>query len=330
MKKALTIIALCVTVLICSLCLVGCNFRIVETGHTHFFREQNVEDKFLCKKAACGESALYYYSCECGEMCEETFGYGEYYHEYEATLSHDRENHYYKCKLCGEKTAKEEHLLVNNVCACGYEYYSKGLRFILSNDGASYIVDGGTWNDTEPVIPSKYNNLPVVEIGTGAFQDCEKLTSIKIPSSVTHISSSAFDNCYLLQSVEIPNSVTRISAYAFSNCYSLSSVEIPHSVKAIGVQAFEYCTSLQSVEIPGGVTHIREGVFANCSSLKEVVIPNGVEIIDDYVFRGCSSLNTIKFIGTMEKWATISKGWWSDDVPTKKVNCSNGQADIDI
>lgn len=61
-------------------------------------------------------------------------------------------------------------------------------------------------------------NYNVIRIGESAFYDCEGLTSIEIPNSVTSIEQSAFYGCERLTSVEIPNSVVTIGENAFFNC----------------------------------------------------------------------------------------------------------------
>ena len=45
-----------------------------------------------------------------------------------------------------------------------------------------------------------------------------------IPDSVSSIGSSAFSNCYRLTSVTIPNSVTSVGEYAFYNCFGLTKL----------------------------------------------------------------------------------------------------------
>ncbi len=68
------------------------------------------------------------------------------------------------------------------------EKYSEGLEFTLNDDGKSYSVTGiGTCSDTDIVIPAVYNERPVTSIGNIAFYNCDGLTSITIPNSVTFI-----------------------------------------------------------------------------------------------------------------------------------------------
>ena len=112
--------------------------------------------------------------------------------------------------------------------ACGEETHthvkdSNGLGFRLNADRKSYsITDIGFCNDTDIVIPSVRNGLPVTIIGDRAFYDCDSLTSVVIPDSVTIIGDSAFRDCDSLTSVVIPDSVTSIAYYAFHGCDSLT------------------------------------------------------------------------------------------------------------
>lgn len=116
-------------------------------------------------------------------------------------------------------------------------------------------------------IPPKVINFSksysVTSIGSGAFLQCEGLTSVDIPNSVTAIRESAFEGCSHLTSVNIPNSVTSIGDFAFNGC-GLTSVDIPNSVTSIGDNAFGYCSRLTSVNIPNSVTSIGKSAFWLC------------------------------------------------------------------
>ena len=70
--------------------------------------------------------------------------------------------------------------------------------------------------------------------------ECEALTSVTIPDSVTNIGDWAFMECEALTSVTIPDSVTSIGDRAFEGCLRLRMVVLPKGVK-LGKQVFKKC-----------------------------------------------------------------------------------------
>lgn len=81
----------------------------------------------------------------------------------------------------------------------------------------------------------------VTKIADGAFEYCNKLTSIIIPDSVASLGNDTFTNCNALKSITIPDGVSEIGNKAFFKCFKLTDVNIPNSVIIIGESAFEYC-----------------------------------------------------------------------------------------
>ena len=116
------------------------------------------------------------------------------------------------------------------------------------------------------------------------FVNCNAITNITIPNSVTSIGSSAFQGCTGLTSIVIPDSVTSIGDSAFLNCTGLTSIVIPDSVTNIGNDAFYNCSGLTSVTIGNGVTSIGDYAFQNCTGLTSIVIPDSVTSIGNCAF----------------------------------------------
>ena len=65
----------------------------------------------------------------------------------------------------------------------------------------------------------------VKEIGSKAFHNQTKMTSIIIPNTVEKISDS-FNYCNSLESIEIPSSVTELNKFCFSNSTNLREIKI--------------------------------------------------------------------------------------------------------
>jgi len=165
----------------------------------------------------------------------------------------------------------------------GYPTVWNVLSFELINSDTAYSVSRGGSDYAEfIVIPSSYNSLPVIEIKSRGFYNCD-FTDITIPNSVTKIGERAFSNCYQLTSIIIPDSVTSIGEEAFSNCSGLMSITIPDSVTSIGNHAFYDCSGLTEITIPDSVTSIGFGAFRGCEGLTSITVPfvgNTLEVTD--------------------------------------------------
>ena len=175
--------------------------------------------------------------------------------------------------------------------------------------GVKYSKDGRKLLEA----PGELSGVYSVNEGTriicdSAFGNCDSLSEIVIPSSVTSIGDSAFYGCYSLSEIVIPSSVTSIGDGAFSSCDSLSEIVIPSSVTNVGNGAFSFCSSLSEIVIPSSVTSIGKGVFSGCSSLSEIVIPSSVTSIGDSAFSGCDSLSEIVIPSSV---TSIGKGVFS-------------------
>ena len=93
-------------------------------------------------------------------------------------------------------------------------------------------------------------------IGDSAFWDCNSLTSITLPSSITSIGDSTFEGCSNLGMVNFGENsqLTGIGERAFYSCDNLASITIPENVTSIGDWAFAGCYALAEVYNYSNVT----------------------------------------------------------------------------
>ena len=167
-----------------------------------------------------------------------------------------------------------------------YNYINNGQELEVTQGNKAY---SGTVNIPETVT---YMNRTrnVTAIGMNAFNGCEYLYAVTLPSTLKTIGSSSFLLCKGLSSITIPDNVTDIKDYAFQGCTGLTSVVIPNSVVTIGGNAFQNCKGLTSLTIGNSVKTILSDAFAGCSKLTSVVIPNSVTFLGGYAFSGCGAL----------------------------------------
>lgn len=145
-------------------------------------------------------------------------------------------------------------------------------------------------------------------------------TSYEIPDGTTSLTDNSFENCYKLETVAIPSSVVNIGNGVFFNCYlktitvdaanqNFSNDEngvlfskdkteliqypvrngkkgynIPDGVVTINKYAFHNNLAVESIAVPDSVTTINDGAFSLCRNLKYVhVSKNTISIGEDVI-----------------------------------------------
>ncbi|MDR3301360.1 MAG: leucine-rich repeat protein [Spirochaetaceae bacterium] len=98
----------------------------------------------------------------------------------------------------------------------------------------------------------------------------------------------AFTNCQYLTSITLPSSVSTIGMHTFENCTGLTSITLPASVSTIGMYAFANCTSLANITFPASLTWIYDAAFGGCTSLTSIdmSVCTGTVTLCDRVFYG--------------------------------------------
>lgn len=130
-------------------------------------------------------------------------------------------------------------------------------------------------------------------IGENAFRECEKATSIIVPSGYTSIGNYAYQNCYALESVVIHNGVSTIGQYAFQSDSKIKSIIIPDSVTSIGYMAFQG-SGLTSVKMSNAVTTFGGNCFQG-TKISSVILPATLTTTEKDIFNSVSTLNTVVF-----------------------------------
>ena len=147
-----------------------------------------------------------------------------------------------------------------------------GLKYQLdSNDRTATVINDESYANLETAsIPSQvqYNGITyqVVTVGKRAFMGCNKLTSITLPSTLTHIEDYAFYHSGIKE-LFIPKGCESIGPYAFAYCYALEKITLPSTLTNIGNYAFYRISILHSViSHKSNPCEIAANVFATSSS----------------------------------------------------------------
>ena len=169
--------------------------------------------------------------------------------------------------------------------------------FTLSGNTITGLTDVGK-TFTEIVIPSSINGVEVKDIGSEAFKNCSKLTSITIGNSVTNIGPHAFLYCSGLTGITIGSGVTSIGCDAFLCCNGLENIYITDIATWCNIDGLwdlmEYGSSnkklylnnklIIDLVIPDSVTSIASYAFLYCRGLTSVTIPDSVTSIGSSAF----------------------------------------------
>jgi len=187
------------------------------------------------------------------------------------------------------------------------ENASTGLEYML-NTNATYTVNGiGTCTDTQIVIPSQHNGVPVTVINDYAFENCVQITKVILPNSLTYIGFNAFSGCENL----IYNT--------YNNCKYLGNKQNQYLALIDAID-----NSYNSYQIHDHTKIIGEAAFSSCPNLTDVFIPDAVNYINDYAFNGSmmDSLLTVRF-GNNSQLKSIGKYvfYWYNVAYNTDGNC---------
>ncbi len=149
----------------------------------------------------------------------------------------------------------------------------------------------------------------VQSVQTSAFQNCQNLTSVTIPDTITKVSGDIFWTTrypvYVAYTIAITGGTSYgIAVHAFVNCLNLKEIHVSENNTGLssenGVLFNKDKTELisypcgkegDSYTIPDSVTNIQAGSFSSCL-LKEITIPESVTRIGVHAFQ-CSNLTSV-------------------------------------
>ncbi|WP_037271124.1 leucine-rich repeat protein [Ruminococcus flavefaciens] len=116
------------------------------------------------------------------------------------------------------------------------------------------------------------SSTSISAIGDYAFWNCNNLTEVKLPKTVTTLGNYSY---YGNPITALPDNgaITSAGNYAFGECPNLKKVTVPSTYTSLGKGAFYSCTNLTDLTIPSSVTYMGNLIFNGCTSLVNLEIP---------------------------------------------------------
>ncbi len=190
-------------------------------------------------------------------------------------------------------------------------YDDEAGAYIVNWTGYRNMVTSVEFKEQD-IIPARlfdgYPNLESVDLGSivrvdgYAFQNCPKLTDVKVGVLFHTLGDYAFYNCPALKEIDLGsclgdnNIVGAEDAYVgkniFKDCTGLEKVTFGNGCREVGYGMFENCSALKSVSLGDSIVRIGDLAFLGCASLESVIIPDSTEEIGAFAFSECASLKS--------------------------------------
>ena len=239
---------------------------------------------------------------------------------------------------------------------CGSSNGSITLNF-TNITGSLTIKDSGFESSKVASITWPSSSSCQVKIQTEAFNNCDKLTSVTIPSNINgELGSSAFADCDNVTTVTLASTMSgKLGDSAFYSCDKLASVTVDNStigITTIGSSAFKDCTKLDAFEFSKftSLTTINSEAFRNAgklSSTGEITLPSTVTTIGSSAFRSskitivnfttgtsisladkcfadCSSLVAVRFTNHSCGWSQYKNGIFDNCTSLNELQLPTG------
>lgn len=233
-----------------------------------------------------------------------------------------------KCSVCGTVLSGCEVLEADSIAYSGIVLTDEGsAQWILYKNGLLTITAGtgnvkeAPWLSYESKVHIKTAVVcdGITGLPKGAFKDCDRLTTVSLPQTLTAVGAEAFYGCDQIKEIYLPN-VTSIGDSAFYKCSKLEKLTLGNGLKTIGNSAFYYCKALKTVSLPEGLETIGEYAFQKCTKLTSISIPNSVKSMGKGAFMDCTELAAVS-VGT--GLAQIKEEVFSGDKHIKTVTLHN-------
>ena len=181
-----------------------------------------------------------------------------------------------------------------------FEKATKGLEF------NNYSVETYHGTATNVIIPSWWEGYTITNIARQSFARTD-VETVTLPGTITIIDERAFNYCEHLTSINLPSSIAKICGAAFEGCTSLENASFNEGLVEIDYYAF-HSTKLKEIIIPSTVTLIQNDAFTYVQA-DFVYIPATCREIQSYAFGTTDERTMTVYCEREYRPSTYSADW---------------------
>ena len=211
--------------------------------------------------------------------------------------------------------------LNNNYCVSRFRSvfpYSQIKSIILGSSVTS--IGNSDFKGCTQIESLAYNGTTEPSNNGAAFNDCSKLTEVKVP---TNYSGKSFcgkpfyctGKCGTNVSWEFHSKDSTLTIRGTGSLADYSSVFSPW---------YSFRSLIKSVTIENGVTSIEKNIFSGCTNLKFITVPETVISIEKNAFESCINLTEINISENNTKYKSIDGVLYSKDEKIL-IQCPGGK-----
>ena len=169
----------------------------------------------------------------------------------------------------------------------------------------------------ELTIPSELDGIAVTAIGPSAFVGNHDITDVTVPEGIVSLGDYAFQRCDSLQFISLPSTLVEVGPNPFAGAKSLMEIDIAahnpnlavvddvlYSVNDARLIYYSTMKNEEEFTLKRGIRIIGASAFYECDKIKKIVIPvpkagaRALNAIGRRAFYKCEKLESIDLENT--------------------------------
>ena len=243
----------------------------------------------------------------------------------------------------GEKAMPIANTTVKKICLANWDANGDGV--FTYGEAAAVTSLGSAFTEQASITTFEelYYFTGLEGLDDDAFRGCTRLTTVKLPKSLTAVGKRAFAGCRALKTFSLPDGLLSVGDSAFAGCRVLPNQALPNGLSRLEANTFEGCIAFTEMTLPLNTLYIGSEAFKGCTKLTSFTVksvaPQDI-LLGDNVFSDIdlskATLNTLqgtrqyfanadqwKEFGNLHEERTLSQGQFATMETNKKYYLYN-------